>query len=138
MTEMYTRQHCGLIIHEFVNRETAMLSNVHCGLCHRAIPNHTKYCSGRLREIYVFTHNLVDNSCCPCGQISQSQPNFTILEYLEYLELGHFCDVLTSVLTLTFSVPVLDIFSSVRSSSGYHGLLPVSYTHLTLPTIYSV
>ena len=39
--------------------------NVHCGLCHRAIPNHTKYCSGRFREIYVFTHNLVDNSCCP-------------------------------------------------------------------------
>ena len=31
-----------------------------------------------------------------CGQISQSQPNFTILEYLEYLELGQFrniCDV---------------------------------------------
>ena len=31
------------------------------------------------------------------GQFSQSQPNFTILEYLEYLELGqfrNFCDVL--------------------------------------------
>ena len=43
--------------------------NVHCGQCHRAIHNHTKYCSGRFREIYVFTHNLVDNSSCPWEQI---------------------------------------------------------------------
>ena len=28
----------------------------------------------------------------------------------------------------------LELVSSVRSSSVYHGLLAVSYTHLTLPT----
>ena len=45
--------------------------------------------------------------------ISAKFPILEYLEYLEYLELGqfrNFCDVLTSVLTLTFSVPVLEIF----------------------------
>ena len=57
---------------------------------------------GNFREVQSLTiDSLFQTKIMGVDQILQFRPNFTILEYFEYLELGqfrNFCDVLTPVL----------------------------------------
>ena len=46
--------------------------------------------------------------------------------------------ILATVIALSFAASGVVSANATDSSVGYSDLVPVSYTHLTLPTIYSV